>query len=98
MKATKLDKRIRRHGRIRARISGAAQRPRLAVFRANQHIYVQLIDDSSGKTLAESSDRNLKSKGTKSELAAQVGTAIAKKAEGLGVKAVVFDRGGFKYH
>jgi len=98
MKASKIDKRIRRHGRVRSKISGSSDRPRLAVFRAQQHIYAQLIDDNSGKTLAQASDLGLKAKGTKSELAAQVGSMIAKKAEGLSVKRVVFDRGGFKYH
>lgn len=98
MKATKIDKRIRRHGRVRAVISGSSDRPRLAVFRAHQHIYAQLIDDVSGKTLAAASDKDLKVKGNKTEKAAQVGSAIAKKAETLGLQTVVFDRGGFKYH
>jgi|SRR5579872_1310347 len=98
MKATKIDKRIRRHDRVRTKISGTKDRPRLAIFRANQHIYAQLIDDSSGKTLASVSDLDPKLKGNKSEKATQVGTMIAKKAEGLSVAAVVFDRGGFKYH
>ena len=98
MKSTKLDKRIRRHGRVRSKISGTEKRPRLSVFRAAQHIYAQLIDDVTGKTLAAASDKDLKGKTNKTEKATQVGTAIAKKAEGLKITEIVFDRGGFKYH
>lgn len=98
MKATKIDRRIRRHSRVRSKVEGSTDRPRLAIFRAHQHIYAQLIDDATGKTLAEASDKALKTKGNKTEKAAQVGSAIAKKAESLSIKSVVFDRGGFKYH
>jgi large subunit ribosomal protein L18 len=100
----KIERRNRRSTRVRSVVSGSAERPRLAVFRANQNIYAQLIDDVSGKTLAQAS--TLKSKGaakstatgSKSDSAAAVGKAIAEKAIELKIKAVVFDRGGFKYH
>lgn len=88
--------RMRRHNRIRARISGTAERPRLAVFRSARFITVQLIDDTKGVTLIEASD--LKSKtGTKMERAALVGKAIAEKAKAKKITSVVFDRGGFLY-
>jgi len=89
-----------RHRRVRAKISGTALRPRFSVFRSNQHIYGQLIDDEKGKTLASVNDSQLEKskKAKKSELAKEVGLALAKKAVGLKIKEVVFDRGGFKYH
>lgn len=90
------EKRITRHKRIRARISGTATCPRLSVYRSNASIYAQLIDDVTGKTLASSHDMEIK-KGTKLERARAVGTEIAKKAEAAGIKTVVFDRGGFLY-
>ncbi len=90
--------RHRRHARLRAGLSGTAVRPRLAVFRSLAHIEAQLIDDVAGKTLAVVSDRLLKSKGTKTEQATAVGTAIAAKAKELKITAIVFDRGGFQYH
>lgn len=100
MKAPKLKiaKRVRRHGRVRAKLSGDAKRPRLAVFRANQHIYAQLIDDVNQKTLASASDMDLKAKGKKADIAAEVGKAIAEKAAAQKITEVVFDRGGFQYH
>ncbi len=100
MKTTVLKqlKRIRRHKRVRAKITGLSQRPRLVVFRANQHIYAQIIDDATQKTLAQASSLELKSKGKKSEKAAEVGQLIAKKAQEKKVESVVFDRGGYKYH
>lgn len=91
-------KRVRRHIRGRANVSGTESRPRLAVFRANQHIYAQLIDDDSQKTIASASSLDIKSKGNKSDIAAEVGTAIAKKALDKKISEVVFDRGGNKYH
>lgn len=94
----KIAKRVRRHGRVRAKISGDANRPRLAVFRANQHIYAQIIDDATQKTLASVSTMELKTKGTKTDAAVAVGKAIADKAVALKISAVVFDRGGYKYH
>ncbi len=91
--------RITIHKRIRARVTGMAQRPRLCVFRSNQHIYAQLIDDEKGSTLCAVSDAHIKKgKHTKSELAKMVGMEIAKKAKESGIDKVVFDRGGFRYH
>lgn len=87
-----------RKGRVRSRISGTEQRPRLSVFRSNTQIYAQVIDDVSGKTLAATSSINLKAKGNKVEQAVLVGKDIATKAVAKGVKAVVFDRSGYKYH
>lgn len=90
--------RIRIHKRIRARIKGTNERPRLSVFRSGKHVYAQLIDDIKQTTLAEASDLTIKKgKHTKSELAKQVGVEVAKKAKAVGVSAVVFDRGGFPY-
>ena len=86
---------------IRKKISGSSQKPRLSVFRSNSDIYVQLIDDTNGATIAASStkDKDIKAqKGTKSELSKLVGAAIARKAGDAGVKEVIFDRGGYLYH
>ncbi len=94
----KKTQRVRRHARTRANVSGTDSRPRLAVFRANQHIYAQLIDDTAQKTIASVSSMGLKTKGNKSEIAAAVGTEIAKKALDNKISEVVFDRGGNKYH
>ena len=94
----KIVKRIRRHTRVRSVVKGSAIRPRLAVFRSNQHIHAQLIDDNSGKTLAATSSVTIKTKGTKSEIASAVGSAIAQIAKDKKINEVVFDRGGFKYH
>ncbi len=94
----KIAKRVRRHRRVRAKVSGSAKRPRLAVYRANQHIYAQLIDDAAGKTLAQASSVTIKSKAKKSDKSVEVGTAIAKAAQALNISEVVFDRGGYKYH
>jgi large subunit ribosomal protein L18 len=91
----KIEKRAGRHARIRAKISGTAERPRLAVFKSNKFVYAQLINDEAGKTLAAMDSRKVK--GTTSEGAVVVGTEIAKKAKSAGITAVVFDRGGFKY-
>lgn len=81
--------------KIRAMI-GDTQYPRLSVFRSNVHIYAQVIDDASGKTLVEASDIKIK-KGTNNEKAVEVGKEIAKKAKGKGIEKVVFDRNGFAY-
>ena len=86
------------HHRIRKNISGTSERPRLHVFRSNKGIYAQLIDDAAGQTLVNASSRDLEVKGTKSEIAKQVGVAIAEKAKSSGVSSVVFDRGGYLYH
>lgn len=79
-------------------MSGTAYRPRLVVFRSLAHIEAQLIDDTVGKTLAAANDRQLKTKGTKTEQAVAVGTAIAEHAKAKKITTVVFDRGGFQYH
>lgn len=88
--------RMRRHNRIRAKIAGTAEKPRLAVFRSARYITAQLIDDAKGVTLAEASDLKAK-KGTKIERAQVVGAAIALKAKEKKIAAIVFDRGGFLY-
>ena len=91
--------RERRHRRIRGKVVGTAERPRLAVFRSNKGIFAQLIDDESGKTLAGASWLGLgKFQGTKTEQAAEVGKAIAAAAKKAGIDNVVFDRGGYLYH
>lgn len=87
--------------RIRKKVSGTAQKPRLSVFRSNTDIYVQLIDDVDGKTLASASSRDkdiAAQKVTKSEKGKLVGQAIARKATELGLKEVIFDRGGYLFH
>lgn len=94
----KLAKRNIRHRRVRSVISGTGQRPRLAVFRANAHIYGQLIDDAVGKTLASASSKEVKAKGKKTDLAKEVGKILATKAMAKNIKSVKFDRGGFAYH
>jgi large subunit ribosomal protein L18 len=96
----KRDARKRRHVRVRKRISGAAERPRLAVYRSNRHIYAQLVDDVSGKTLvsASSLDPEASGKGDKKAAAKRVGELIAKRAKDAGVERVVLDRGGRLYH
>ncbi|MPN52024.1 50S ribosomal protein L18 [bioreactor metagenome] len=95
--------RIKRHYRIRNKVNGTAQQPRLAVFRSNQHMYAQIIDDVAGQTLVAAStleaDIASKLKSTSNiEAASAVGDAIAKKALEKGIAEVVFDRGGFVYH
>jgi large subunit ribosomal protein L18 len=87
--------RERRHARVRARVIGTAERPRLTVFRSNRFISVQLIDDSAGKTVAAVHGREFK--GAQSVQAASVGSSIAKKAKAIGITAIVFDRGGYRY-
>ena len=87
--------------RVRKRIIGTSVRPRLSVFRSNTEIYVQLIDDDSAKTLASASSKDkdiVAQKGTKTDKSKLVGAAIARKAAELGLKDVVFDRGGYLYH
>jgi len=86
-----------RHNRVRSRVIGSADRPRLNVFRSLTHIYAQVIDDNAGKTLAAASSSEVKTKGKKSELATAVGKLVAEKAQKAGIKQVVFDRGGYQY-
>jgi len=91
--------RLRRHRRIRGKVSGTAERPRLAVFRSNRGIFAQLIDDTSGRTLASASWLQLKGfSGDKTEQSAEVGKKLAESAKAAGVEACVFDRGGYRYH
>lgn len=92
----KKESRVRKHIKIRKRIYGTKDRPRLSVFRSNQHIFAQLIDDAAGKTLASASDLTVK-KGSKKAKAYEVGKLLAAKALKLKIKKVVFDRGGFLY-
>jgi len=101
----KKEKRKRRHRRVRAKIFGTKNRPRLCVFRSNKHIYAQLIDDEKGHTLGAVSDLKLpknvklnKDMTRKVAIAYEVGKLIAKVAKEKGIKKVVFDRGGYKYH
>jgi len=94
--------RVRRHTRVRERVAGTPERPRLAVFRSLSHIYAQIIDDTAGHTLAAATDleadlRSTRNGKKKSEVAVLVGEALAKKAKQLGITKVVFDRGGCKY-
>ena len=92
--------RERRHRRVRGKVRGTAERPRLVVFRSNRGIEAQLVDDESGRTLASSSWLALKksSKGDKSEQATEVGKLLAAKAKQAGIAACVFDRAGYLYH
>jgi large subunit ribosomal protein L18 len=101
MALSKSQRRDRIKKRIRKVISGTSSSPRLSVYRSNADIYVQIIDDSTGKTLlsASSRDKDLSSsKGTKSEISKLVGKHVAEKAKEKGIEAVVFDRGGYLYH
>ncbi|MEC5394521.1 50S ribosomal protein L18 [Bergeyella sp. RCAD1439] len=98
MALNKLEKRLRIKRRVRGKISGSAELPRLSVYKSNKEIYAQLIDDKEGKTLASASSRALNAKGTKVEISAEVGKAIAEKAKAVGIENVVFDRNGFVYH
>lgn len=93
----KAEKRARRHKRIRAKIAGTKDMPRFSVFKSNKFIYAQLIDDTSGKTLASFSSFQLKGKGKKTEQSKEVGKGLAKIALEQKIKKVVFDRGGFLY-
>ena len=92
--------RTRRHIRVRRKISGTAERPRLCVYRSNSNIYVQVIDDVAGKTLAQAStlDKEIKTKHSNKAAAKEVGALIAKRAMEKNIKSAVFDRGGYIYH
>ena len=101
-KQSRSEIRVKKHNRMRNRFAGTAERPRLAVFRSNNHMYAQIIDDTVGNTLVAAStmDKDVKAACEKTnnvDAAAQVGTAIAKKALEKGITTVVFDRGGFIY-
>ena len=102
-KQSRSEIRVKKHTRLRNRYSGTAERPRLAVFRSNNHMYAQIIDDTVGNTLvaASTAEKAVKAELEKTnnvEAAAYVGTVIAKRALEKGIKEVVFDRGGFIYH
>jgi large subunit ribosomal protein L18 len=89
--------RVRRHSRVRKSISGTAERPRLAVYRSNRHIYAQLVDDVAARTLVAASDLP-GGEGHKADRAKRVGRALAEQAKTLGISRAVFDRGGRLYH
>ena len=93
-----MTKRKRIHMRIRKKVKGTSERPRLNVFRSNNHIYCQLIDDRKGVTLAGASSKEVSSEGTKKEIAKRVGEMIAERALALSISTSVFDRGGYLYH
>ena len=93
-----MDRRYFRHRRVRKKISGTPERPRLCVFRSNRHMYAQLIDDVDHKIVVSASDKDVEKKGTKTEVAKMVGGLIAKKAGEKKIKKVVFDRAGYMYH
>ena len=95
---TKLERRLKIKAGVRGKISGTAERPRLSVFRSNKQIYAQVIDDTTGKTLAAASSLKLELKAPKKEIAAKVGGMIAKSAQEAGVEAGGFDRNGYLYH
>jgi large subunit ribosomal protein L18 len=96
---TKRQARVRRHGRVRRKVVGSAQRPRLAVYRSNRHIYAQLIDDDAARTLASASDREVEGGGEgKTGPAKAVGELLAERAKQAGIESVVFDRGGRLFH
>jgi large subunit ribosomal protein L18 len=92
--------RVRRHARVRKHISGTTERPRLAVYRSNRYIYAQVIDDATGRTLASASsqEKDMRAKSLSVDTATEVGKLLAERAKGAGVSAVVFDRGGYKFH
>jgi len=99
-KASRDALRRKRHERIRLRLAGSTERPRLSVFRSTRYIYAQVIDDASGRTLASASSREagLATGPGKVDTARSVGRAIAQRAKAAGVSAVVLDRGGYRYH
>ncbi len=99
-KANRNEIRLRIHKRIRSRVSGTAERPRLAVFRSINHIYAQVIDDGPGHTIvaAASTEKDLKGKGGNVEGAKLIGQTVAQRAKEKGIARVVFDRGGYLYH
>jgi large subunit ribosomal protein L18 len=100
MKMSTREARLRRHRRVRGKVRGTAERPRLAVFRSNRGVFAQLVDDAAGKTIAAASWVNLPKsfKGDKTEQAVEVGKRLADAAKKAGVEGVVFDRGGYLYH
>lgn len=97
MKNLKTLNRLKRHNRIRAKVSGTAERPRLVVFRSIKAIHAQLVDDAKGLTLLSESDLKIK-KGSKTEKAMEAGKNLAEKAKAAGIESCVFDRNGYMYH
>jgi large subunit ribosomal protein L18 len=101
---SKIERRVIRHLRVRRRVQGTAERPRLVVFRSARHIYAQLVDDVKGATLAAASSREAAKAGAKETVKGKIGTSfavgklMAERAVGKGIKQVCFDRGGFLYH
>jgi large subunit ribosomal protein L18 len=95
---TKIERRIKIKYRVRNKISGTSDRPRMSVFRSNKQIYVQIIDDLSGKTLAAASSFGINEKMPKKQQASKVGELIAQKAKDAGIVTVIFDRNGYLYH
>lgn len=95
---TKNERRMKIKARVRGKVSGSPERPRLSVFRSNKQIYAQVIDDTTGKTLAAASSLKLEDKLPKKELATKVGEMIARNAQEAGVQQVTFDRNGYLYH
>jgi large subunit ribosomal protein L18 len=101
MGLTKQEHRVRRHRRVRKKVLGTAERPRLAVFRSNKHIYAQAIDDIAGRTIASASTMEAAQRAGSTatvDAATAVGKLLAERAKAAGITTVVFDRGGFKYH
>ncbi len=100
MRGSRQDARSRRHSRVRKRVRGTAARPRLVVYRSNRYIYAQVIDDVDGRTLAAASSQetDIRSDSLNVGTATKVGSLVASRAKDAGVSAVVFDRGGFKFH
>ena len=94
---TGADRRFKRHLRVRNKVSGTSERPRLVVFRSLKHIYAQLVDDTANRTIATVSDLGIE-QGKKGERAAEVGKLIADRAKSAGITRVVFDRAGYRYH
>ena len=98
LEKTKRENRIKRHNKVRAKVSGSAKIPRLNVYRSNKGLFVQLIDDQAGITLASVNDKEIKLGKTKTDKAKEAGKLIAKKAKEKKIEKVIFDRGGCKYH
>ena len=96
--ATKREARVRRHARVRKKVAGSGDRPRLAVYRSNRHIYAQLIDDVRRTTVAQASDREVGATSGKTDVAKAVGALLATRAKEQGIEGAVFDRGGRLYH
>ncbi len=98
MALSKIERKNRIKRRIRKRVSGTSERPRLCVYRSNKQIYAQIVDDSEGKTLVHATSKEITDATTKVDQAAKVGELIAKKAVEAGITTCVFDRGGYLYH